>query len=122
MTFLEEEEVFPTFIVSDAPAIEEVNATVNDVTVNASATSGKEEEDNFTSEVVEAKQNGKRKLLDKQADKKVLPSLHVQLLLFFLIILYGHLYCVLVNLNWDCSDAEYSGYDSLSYLYTLAGS
>ena len=83
MTFLEEEEVFPTLIVSDAPAIEEVNATVNDVTVNASATSGKEE-DNVTSEVVEAKQNGKRKLSDKQADKKVLPSLHVQLLpLFF---------------------------------------
>ncbi|XP_059438046.1 splicing factor U2AF-associated protein 2 [Corylus avellana] len=69
MTFLEEEEVFPTFIVSDAPAIEEVNATVNDVTVNASATSGKEE-DNVTSEVVEAKQNGKRKLSDKQTDKK----------------------------------------------------
>lgn len=120
MTFLEEEEVFPTFIVSDAPAIEEVNATVNDVTVNASATSGKEE-DNVTSEVVEAKQNGKRKLSDKQADKKVLPYMS-SCCFFFLIILYGHLYCVLVNLNWDCSDAEYSGYDSLSYLYTLAGS
>lgn len=97
MTFLEEEEVFPNFNVSDAPAIEEVNATVNDVTVNASATSGKEE-DNVTSEVVEAKQNGKRKLPDMQADKKVLTSLPVQLLIFFNHY-YMDIYIVFLNLK-----------------------
>jgi hypothetical protein len=81
MTFLEEEEIFPTFNVSDAPAIEEVNASVNEVIVNASATSGKEE-NTVTSEVVEAKPIGKRKLSDKEEEKKVLSSLHVQLLIF----------------------------------------
>lgn len=73
MTFLEEEEVFTTSIVSDAPVKEEVNATVNNVAVNASDGIGKKEV-NATSEVEEANQNGKRKLSDTLDDKKVFPS------------------------------------------------
>ncbi|KAG6645284.1 splicing factor U2AF-associated protein 2 [Carya illinoinensis] len=69
MTFLEEEEVFTTSIVSDAPVKEEVNATVNNVAVNASDGIGKKEV-NATSEVEEANQNGKRKLSDTLDDKK----------------------------------------------------
>uniref|UniRef100_A0A2N9GCG5 RRM domain-containing protein n=1 Tax=Fagus sylvatica TaxID=28930 RepID=A0A2N9GCG5_FAGSY len=64
MTFLVEEEVFPTFSVTDALVKEEVNETVN-----ASDASG-EEEVNDTSELVGDKQNGKRKLTDKPDEKK----------------------------------------------------
>lgn len=71
MTFLEEDEVFQTSNVSDAP-VKEDNATVNNVAVNASDATGKEEV-NATTEVEEANQNGKRKLSDKLADKKVFP-------------------------------------------------
>lgn len=68
MTFLVEEEVFPTFSVTDALVKEEVNETVN-----ASDASG-EEEVNGTSELVGDKQNGKRKLTDKPDEKKVFLS------------------------------------------------
>ncbi|KAB1203393.1 HIV Tat-specific factor 1 [Morella rubra] len=69
MTFLEEEEIFPTLEVSDAPMKEEVTGAVSNATVNASDASGKEEV-NATRELVDAKQNGKRKLSVKQDDKK----------------------------------------------------
>ncbi|KAJ4719173.1 splicing factor U2AF-associated protein 2 [Melia azedarach] len=55
MTFLEEEEVFPTVNVT--------NATVNDEVVK--------EKVNGTDNVMEAKHNGKRKQPDKQVEKKV---------------------------------------------------
>lgn len=64
MTFLQEEEVFPTFSVSDTP-LKEVNETVI-----ASDAPGKEEV-NDASEIVGTMQNGKRKLLDKEPEKKV---------------------------------------------------
>lgn len=64
MTFLQEEEVFPTFSVSDTP-VKEVNETVI-----ASDAPGKEEV-NDASEAVGTMQNGKRKLLDKEPEKKV---------------------------------------------------
>lgn len=64
MTFLQEEEVFPTFSVSDTP-LKEVNETVI-----ASDAPG-EEEVNDASEIVGTMQNGKRKLLDKEPEKKV---------------------------------------------------
>lgn len=63
MTFLQEEEVFPNFSVSDAP-VKEVNETV--ITSDAP---GKEEV-NDASEILGTMQNGKRKLLDKEAEKK----------------------------------------------------
>ncbi|KAM3703612.1 hypothetical protein ACJW31_04G110500 [Castanea mollissima] len=63
MTFLQEEEVFPTFSVSDTP-VKEVNETVI-----ASDAPGKEEV-NDASEIVGTMQNGKRKSLDKEAEKK----------------------------------------------------
>lgn len=64
MTFLQEEEVFPNFSVSDAP-VKEVNETV--ITSDAP---GKEEV-NDASEILGTMQNGKRKLPDKEAEKKV---------------------------------------------------
>lgn len=64
MTFLQEEEVFPTFSVSDTP-VKEVNETVI-----ASDAPGKEEV-NDASEILGTMQNGKRKLLDKEPEKKV---------------------------------------------------
>lgn len=64
MTFLQEEEVFPNFSVSDA-LVKEVNETV--ITSDAP---GKEEV-NDASEILGTMQNGKRKLLDKEPEKKV---------------------------------------------------
>lgn len=67
MTFLQEEEVFPTVNLSDIPSSEELNATFN-----LSDQSTKEDV-NDSSEVGEEKQNAKRKLSDKEANKKVSP-------------------------------------------------
>ncbi|KAF3455172.1 hypothetical protein FNV43_RR05620 [Rhamnella rubrinervis] len=64
MTFLQEEEVFSTVNFSDIPQSEEVG-----VTVNLSDVSMKEEV-NGSNEVGKGKQNAKRKLLDKEANKK----------------------------------------------------
>lgn len=65
MTFLQEEEVFPTVNSFDISATEEVKETVN-----LSNPPAKEEE-NGNNEAVEGKQNGKRKLDDMEATKKV---------------------------------------------------
>ncbi|EXC24922.1 HIV Tat-specific factor 1-like protein [Morus notabilis] len=65
MTFLQEEEVFPTVNSSDISATEKVKETVN-----LSNPPAKEEEENGNNEAVEGKQNGKRKLDDKEATKK----------------------------------------------------
>ncbi|XP_024926271.1 splicing factor U2AF-associated protein 2 isoform X2 [Ziziphus jujuba] len=64
MTFLQEEEIFPTVSFSDISPSEEVNATVNlsDASVK--------EDVNGNSEVGEGKQNAKRKISDNEAPKK----------------------------------------------------
>lgn len=69
MTFLQEEEIFPTVSFSDISPSEEVNATVNlsDASVK--------EDVNGNSEVGEGKQNAKRKISDNEAPKKVNPFL-----------------------------------------------
>ncbi|KAB1206601.1 hypothetical protein CJ030_MR7G020486 [Morella rubra] len=69
MTFLEEAELFPSLVVFDAPTKEEVTGVVSNATVNASDAS-ENEEVNATRELVDAKQNGKRKLSVKQDEKK----------------------------------------------------
>ena len=65
MTFLQEEEVFPTLTDSNASLKLEESSTLD-----SSATSIKEEANNFN-KVADEKKDGKRKLSDKQADKKV---------------------------------------------------
>lgn len=65
MTFLEEEEVFPTLTSSEASEKFEDSSTLS-----VSAASLKEEA-NTTNMVEDEKRDGKRKLSDKQTDKKV---------------------------------------------------
>ena len=77
MTFLQEEEVFSTVNFPDVPPSKEVGATVNlsDASI--------EEELNGSDEVGKGKQNAKRKLADKEANKKVSPSCPIGLLFLF---------------------------------------
>ena len=69
MTFLEEEELFPTITSSDVFATEEVDAIINE-----SEPSTKEIVDG-DSEVGKGKQKAKRKLTDMEDAKKVCPCL-----------------------------------------------
>lgn len=89
MTFLQEEEVFSAVNFTDIPPIEEAGATVNlsDTSI--------EEEVNGSNEVAKGRQNAKRKLSDKEANKKVcpfcpigLPSSFFLFFFFFKVILY----------------------------------
>lgn len=75
MTFLQEEEVFP-HLQEDAPctAIQEEDDSVPSTSIKEEEGSVAKET-NGRSEDIETKQNGKRKLCDKQVEKKVFPCI-----------------------------------------------
>lgn len=94
MTFLQEEEVFPAVNFSEVSVGEEVNAPGNAF----GPTKG--EDANGSSEVEEGDQSSKRKLSDKEANKKVCSFYFVLLLL----LMVYHLLIKVYYIKGYCSD------------------